>query len=300
MDRLQKKCVAVSVGLHSLLAAVLVFGPAFLVPSSKTVNMDVLTVIPDILVDAPSSNPGGNPNVKLQPPPAPPVQTQPQPQPQAQPPAPAPPPPKTEPVVKPEPVAPKDPTPQKPPHEPDFAKPATGKRQPTVNPKPSVRKPNPRAKASDTSADSAAEERAAERAAANARNQARLALKGAAESIGNVASSSPSVEIPSGPGGLAYANYAQYVKTVYTEAWAAPADINDDNATTKASVTIARDGTVVSWKIVDLSGNSAMDASVRNTLERVRTIGREFPTGAKEDQRTFTISFNLKAKRQLG
>jgi outer membrane biosynthesis protein TonB len=293
MDRLQKKCVVASAGLHGLLAAVLVFGPAFLVPASKTVNLDVLTVLPATLVDAPLSNPGGNPNLRQLSPPAPRVQPAPQP------PAPAPPPPKSEPVVKPEPVAPKEPAPKTPSDEPDFTKPATTKRGPVVNPRITTRKTSPSAKAPDATADSEAEERAQAKADADARRRARAALSGALASVGNVAASSTSVEIP-GPGGLAYANYAQYVKTIYTDAWMPPADINDDNATTKASVTIARDGTVVSWKIIGFSGNSVVDASVRNTLERVRTIGREFPVGAKEDQRTFTISFNLKAKRQLG
>jgi TonB family protein len=290
MDRLQKKCVIVSASMHGLLAATLLFGSAFLAPSgNKSPDLDVLTVIPDLMVDTPISNPGGNPNVKQPPPLAAPVIVPPPP------PAPQP---RQETAVKPPQPVPDKPAPEKISDEPDPTRPATGKHVPTVNPKLVTRKADPRAK---TSADdnSEAEARAEAKAAADARNRARLALQGAATGIGSVASSSTSVDIP-GPGGQAYANYAQVVKSVYTQAWTVPADVDDDQATTKARVTIARDGRVLSAKIIGPSGNAAVDASVQRTLERVQTIGREFPAGAKEDQRTFTISFNLKAKRQLG
>jgi TonB family protein len=277
MNRLQKKCVVASVSLHGLLAAVLLFGPAFLASRDQAVDMAVLDVIPATLVDAAFSR-GGTPNVKPPPPaplvkpePTPPAPT-PQPKPRPQPPVtrPTPPPPKPEP----EPVVPDKPA----------------KRLPNINTDLVTRAADDPAK---TRADAEARER--ERAEAEAR---RHAFAGALNRITDIAASSTEVTIP-GPGGQAYANYAQVVKSVYTHAWIVPADVNDDQATTTASVTIARDGTVLDARITRQSGNAAVDASVRRTLERV-TFVAPFPVGATEAKRTFTIKFNLKAKRQLG
>jgi len=70
-------------------------------------------------------------------------------------------------------------------------------------------------------------------------------------------------------------------------------------ANTKVSVTIGHDGSVISSRILNPSGDSRVDASVRRTLDRV-TFVAPFPEGAKEKERTFIINFNLKAKRLLG
>jgi TonB family protein len=281
MNRFQKKCVVASVSLHGLLAAVLLFGPAFLASRDQAVDMAVLDVIPatlvDALVDAAFSG-GGTPNVKPPPPaplvkpePTPPAPT-PQPQPRPQPPVtrPTPPPPKPEP----EPVVP-----DKPP-----------RRLPNINTDLVTRAADDPAK---TRADAEARER--ERAEAEAR---RRAFAGALNHITDIAASSTEVTIP-GPGAKAFADYAQIVKSLYTHNWLVPDGVDDDQATTTASVTIGRDGTVLEARITRQSGNAAVDASVRRTLERV-TVVAPFPVGATEAKRTFTIKFNLKAKRQLG
>jgi TonB family protein len=65
------------------------------------------------------------------------------------------------------------------------------------------------------------------------------------------------------------------------------------------SVTIDRDGNVMSGHITKHSGNAAMDRSIENTLEKVTFI-EPFPAGSKDQQRTYTIKFNLQAKRSLG
>ena len=44
--------------------------------------------------------------------------------------------------------------------------------------------------------------------------------------------------MPEGPGGgtgPSYANYAQEVRRVYTEAWRIPPDVDDDEATVKVA-----------------------------------------------------------------
>jgi TonB family protein len=108
--------------------------------------------------------------------------------------------------------------------------------------------------------------------------------------------------MPEGPGGggVSYANYGQIVRKIYTDGWIVPDDMTDDEATVKVSVTIARDGKVLSGHIVSPSGSTAANRSIQNTLDRIRTIGLPFPEGAKESQRTFIMTFNLKAKKAFG
>jgi len=83
------------------------------------------------------------------------------------------------------------------------------------------------------------------------------------------------------------------------EAWLVPEGVEDDEATATATVTIARDGTVLSARILQPSGNSLVDQSVDMVLRRVK-VAAPLPDGAKEDQRTVTIKFNVRAKRLLG
>ncbi len=304
MGRLQQNCVIVSASLHGLLAGALLFGSAFLSPSSKSLKPDdrgVLDFVPVKTIDDLFSG-GGNPKApEVQP--LPKLQAQPQPQPQPPAPAPAPPPPKSEPEVKQaEPVAAKTPAPQKLDDEPDFTKPANGKRLPTVNKQLSVRKPSPRNTSSSPNPDSnpEADERAQARAAADARTRVRQAFNTALNGVGGVASSSTAVELKGpGGGGVPYANFLDAVKSLYARAWIVPDGVTDDSATAIASVTIARDGTVVSASITRPSGNALVDASVSAVLNRIRKAA-PLPDDAKESQRSVNIKFNVRAARSLG
>ena len=136
-----------------------------------------------------------------------------------------------------------------------------------------------------------------ERAAANAK-----LFANAGKRISSNLALSTQVDMPEGigGGGVSYAPYAQIVRAKYTQAWTIPNDATDDEAVVKVSVTIARDGSVISSRIITESGSKLVDRSIQNTLDRVTTIGVAFPAGAKESQRTFTISFSLKAKKLLG
>lgn len=102
-----------------------------------------------------------------------------------------------------------------------------------------------------------------------------------------------------GNSSAAYANYADVVKSVYEQAWVPPDNAENDEANTKVRVTIASDGTVISARIITPSGDAGVDASIQRTLERVTFI-KPFPAGAQEQERTYIINFNLKAKRMLG
>jgi colicin import membrane protein len=314
MDRTQKKCVAASTGFHLLLLLILLIGPAFVAAHSKKADdVPILDFIPVKTVDSLMSG-GGDPRgaappagpeaVKPEPPkPEPPKPEPPKPEPVV-----APPPPKPEP--RPEPVKEKDVKPVDKKPDPDSLEPAE---------KPQRRKPNITTEAVTRPRDTEAEKRAREareeareeaRAAAEAReyaqrvadNRRRLAsaLGGAANAIENGKSGSTSVLLRGpGGGGAPYANFLAAVKTIYQRAWILPDGVSDDDATVSASVTIARDGTVVSWKVLRNSGAVGVDESVRRALQRVK-FAVPLPEEAKESERTVNINFNVATKRALG
>jgi TonB family protein len=136
---------------------------------------------------------------------------------------------------------------------------------------------------------------------ADARRKAGQEALRAAQNIREGTSSATAVDEDFGPGGggPAYAGYASLVQKVYLDAWIAPDDTKDDAAITKARVTIANDGRVISADIISRSGDSQMDTSVQRTLDRVPSVGRPFPEGVKDKQRTYILKFDLKVKRGL-
>jgi len=285
MNRLQKKCLVATAGLHLLLVLVILFGSAFFISHSKPDETQVLNVIPANLVDAAFNS--GVKNAQV-----------PAPTPIAKPPEPTPPKPVVTPPTpqpKPEPVKPPEPEPVKPqklslddlkPLEPAKTEP----KKIEISLKPVVH--NVPKATTDTSAADAAH------AAAKAAKKRADAFASAARSIKKNASSATTVEMP-GTGSVSYANYASVVKSIYEQAWTPPDDTASDDANTKVSVTIGRDGSVIASRILNPSGDSRVDNSVRRTLDRV-TFVAPFPEGAKEKERTFIINFNLKAKRLLG
>jgi protein TonB len=292
MDRLQKKCLVASLVTHVLLLFLLVMGAAFFVPSRKSSDLPLFRVVPRKFVDDALSGGGGNPKIAPsdaqqkgetlvpQPAPPPPERTPaPKPQKPVEPP----------PVKKPELITPaKKPTPRlketvKKPPETTPSKPAP------LDLKPTTRKPT----------DLAKQQREAEaRKVAETGKQLARELSKARESLREGFQSGTVVDI-GGPGGEAYVNYAQWVKTVYEDAWVLPNDLLDEDSTAKVTVTIGRTGHVISARIERRSGNSILDKSVQRTLDKVKFVA-PFPEGAKEEQRTFTINFNLQAKRLSG
>jgi len=286
MNRLQKKCLIATAGFHLLLLVILLVGPGFFTAKPKPDDTQVLDVIPANLIDAAFSS-----GVKgAQPPPPTPIVKPPEPQPQ-----PTPEPPK--PVVKPEPVKPPDPEPVKLPDKlpPDdlkpVVKPLTKPPEHIIKPdlKPIVRKTPP--KDMDNSAAEAKEQK-------RLRDQRIKAFQNAARSIKDSSSKSTIVDVP-GESDLAYAPYKDAIGSIYYNAWTPPDDVANDDSNTKVSITIARDGTVISSRIITPSGDSRMDASVQRALDRVSSVP-PLPAGTKENQRTILMNFNLKAKRMIG
>lgn len=298
MDRLQKKCVFASTGFHLLLLLILLIGPAFVASRSQPDNMQILDFVALKTIDALIPPGGGNPHANS--PPAP-----------LEKPLPAPP----APVVKPAPPPPakvREPDPPKdtvkevsPPKDPDYSLEPSKERKPkkpTIDFTP-VTRPARDAKAdAKARADAQAREEARERATqeTDRRRRVAAAFGNAANSLEQGRSSDTTIELKGpGGGGVPYANFLQAVKSIYERTWIVPDGITDDNATTAVSVTIARDGRVVSSRITRSSGNPAVDRSVQVTLDRVK-YAAPLPDDAKEDQRTVTINFNVKAKRALG
>ena len=278
MSRLQKKCFIVSTGTHFLLVVILFVGPAFLSSKNKSEDLQALDFLPSMLIDANLA--GGGSKAAKQPSVTPPVAQAP---PQAPPPTPE---------KQPAPDPPKQ-TIKEQKADPESLEATTEpkKKTPQVSTKLVTRNNNQPAKPRKTSTpDIDAEERQ--------QTSARQELaKQFTRAAGSIRSSATTIE-DSGPGGggPSYANYAAFVMTAYKNAWEPPEDTASDDAVAKVSVTIARDGNVLSAEITRPSGDSYVDRSVERTLQRVKFIA-PFPEGAKDKQRTYIINFNLKMKR---
>jgi TonB family protein len=303
MNRLQQKCLLASGGLHGLLVLILLVGPGFFTPRRQAPDLPLLKMIPTKVVDEAFFSPGGNPLARPNPPVAraeePPAQSLPSPRP-PEPPRP-----------KPERFKPADP-----PAEPARAPKEAGTKPPVketatqpgntrgikVDPKLVVRRRGENAAARSTSRPRPSEDRNAE---AESQRQAveeiRTSWNKALSTLKDgLSGNGTTIDLP-GPGREAYANYAQVVRSIYDQAWIDPDQVSDDSATVRVEVVVVRDGTVASQQIVQRSGIPALDKSIEEALNRVRLRGLPpFPEGARENQRTFIIQFNLKAKRLLG
>jgi TonB family protein len=269
MNRLEKKCMIAATGFHLLLLLLLVIGPGFLSRSTPAPELPLIDFVPVRTVDNLMSG-GGDPKGGT-PPPA----LAPRPATVAAPPVPAP---KPEPAPEP---APKVPVTAKPaPKEPVVPKEDSFSTQVSSKPKPKPEISTTLVQRDRTAVNQAAKAKAdAERRAAQERAEAMNRLAQAVERIG---------------GGLS-GNFLQGVKKIYSDAWIVPDGIKDDTATVEVSVTIARDGSVVSSRIVNRSGDPAVNQSVQMTLDRVRRVV-PLPEDSTQSQRTVTITFNVKAK----
>lgn len=278
MNRLQKKCVIVTVGLHLLLLTILFVGPAFFNPEPKADNLTVLDVIPANLVDA-----AFNSGVKSAAPPPQPVAV-------PQPPAPAPQPQVAQPVPKPV-QPPPEPKPSLAKEIIKYFTPAP-KPEPVVTP-PEKTEPQPhKIQINTTLVTRPAPSNTRTEHPEDSKSDAK-ALSSALKNLEKNLSPATKIDMP-GNSSVAYANYASVVKSVYDAAWVLPNSVNADE-NIKVSVTIAREGTVISSRIITPSGDAPADDSVQRALVRV-TFVAPFPEEAKDNQRTYTIIFNPQVK----
>ena len=325
MDRMQKKCLTASASLHGFLALLLVFGSAFFVAKEKPLPYPILQFVPSRFVESALSGGGGNPNIvrtddvqkgspdapkQLINPPAQSAAKQqpaPAPAPEPEPPPEKPEPKRTEkklPDPKPEPTTsskkPK-PTPT------ETAKPKITDKPAPTKPRIDLTELKPVTRNVEDKRKAQAEEEAREatrqhNAAVASANAARQKF---AQQIGKAAgdlqrgfASGTKVEV-GGPGGEAYANYGAYVQTAFEDAWKIIQDLSDDDAVATIRVRIARDGRVLDARFVDRAGSAAMNKSVQRAMDAVKQLP-PFPEFIRDQERSFTIEFNLKAKLLLG
>ena len=318
--------------MHALLFVVLIVAPAFL-PEKPRANTPVINLVSarelDAILRAAEAPPAPAPVSSPAPAPVAPVVVEPAPAPKPVEPPPPPPPTKPiEPVKKKEVV--KEPPPKLVKVEPRPLPPSPkGKEAPvkketkkTKEPEPPPAKTAPtkstvkiadtktlisRKSEEDAKAKQKAEteERALSVAAAKADQQAHLQRVAMAKFIiGGIQGglSSPvdiHIDAGGGPNAAAFLDYGQMMVRIYEQMWLVPANLNDSLSIVSVTVTVARNGRVLKSQLLKPSGNSAIDKSVGETLQKVIQF-EPFPASFREAQKTFNIDFNLKAKRNTG
>jgi TonB family protein len=281
MDRLAKKCVIASSVLHGTLVLVLLVGPAFL-PAEKPIEAkQIIDFIPFKTLEASISG-GGNPNVP---------QTIPQPTPPT--PTPAPP----QPQRREEPPKREEPKREEPAKPEPKSEPKTEAKADDTGWKPSTKikvslKQTVRNTGSSTSRPTSSTSQNTDRS---------KVWSSAANNINKGASSPVQISEMRGPGGggIPYAGFNDALVSAYMRAWLIPGDAADETSKVVVSITLRRDGTVVSSSIKSRSGNSALDSSVQRALDKVNFVA-PFPDSVKDAQKTFWLEFDPRAKRMLG
>ncbi len=310
MDRLKKKCFAGSLAAHGAILLVMIFASAFF--TSHQQMEAVITPFTMVAIsDAPSSSP--NPSIEA-PAPSGPI-TPPQPErPDKEAVAVVEPvvrvrKPQRKPEVKPEAKPEEEPSKEEPskepvaesdhgtlPKQPDKSK--TGSKHPRTKPKPHTptvdlnRRADRRVQPVETdNGDSQAQKADQERRAALANS-----FNDAVKTIGTQGSGATEIAMP-GIVGPAFANYSHLIfskyKLRYDQEVLKAGEFATGNLSARVSITITRDGTVVSHKITASSGNRALDKLIRQVLDQVRTVA-PFPPETHDTERTFEIIFNLK------
>ncbi len=274
MGRLKRSCVVGSVVFHTLTLALLFLAPIIL--AKREEKVEVIDLIPSEIVD------------QIMAPPAPVAPPTP---PAPVPPAPTPPKP-TPPKPKP---TPPDPTPPKPkPVEPVKPKP---KPVEVVKPKPKPKPVKPKIKVNlnSTTRKPDTQKIKAQQAAAERARQAeakrRAALTQSLNNLDSKLSGRTSVNVPQGR--YAAANYESLIRRKYVDATIHPGTISGDPVV-KVQLVIARNGNVLSARIIGASGLASWDRAVQKALDRVKRIA-PFPAGMSGAKKTFSLNFNSRS-----
>jgi protein TonB len=272
MSRLLKKCFFLSVGLHVLLVAVLILGAAFLVTQPEKLPPVLSMIDPNVLENLlnPPSPPQTKPNINQ------PSATR---HPEVTPPRPP-----VKPVVQPPVVTPPKPPKVQPKPRPKNPKPNRPKKPKNTAKKPSDIKVNIGNTKNHTNKTRPNPPRPV-KPAINAKD-VNTALKGL-----NNLSAKIKVQV-SGSNRAAFATYAQHVVAVYRRAWQPLIPKNlARTRIAEVSVTIDRTGRVISARIIRRTGDAALDKSVQRALDKVRSVGKSFPSGSRDAKRTFILDF---------
>jgi TonB family protein len=299
MTRLQKKCLLFSLGLHGLLAVILI-GSAGFGSRPQQVELQILHFIPANIVDRAGAGGGAqvvNPPLQPQVPAPPRVQSPPQTQPQA--------------VhvelthvetARPKPLPRPEPTPA-PPEKEDSkelameSKSKSSHERPRHEVKPTYTLAHTSTHAKKPQADQSSQSMA--RAEARRLKAIENALNGLASDVRSSGSQSPIVDTEGIGGGEAFAGYRDVVFSYYYHAWITPDDAANRLGAADAKITILRDGSILSAELVHPSDDKSLDRSVERVLREVTKLP-PFPASTQDRQRTYVIRFSLEAKELSG
>ena len=188
-----------------------------------------------------------------------------------------------------------DPTPPKPkPVEPVKPKP---KPVEVVKPKPKPKPVKPKIKVNlkSTMRKPDTQKIKAQQAAAERARQAeakrRAALNQSLNNLDSKLSGRTSVNVPQGR--YAAANYESLIRRKYVDATIHPGTISGDPVV-KVQLVIARNGNVLSARIIGASGLASWDRAVQKALDRVKRIA-PFPAGMSGAKKTFSLNFNSRS-----
>ena len=272
MTRLIKRCFVLSVGLHLLVVAVLIICATYLFAEKpKEIQQKISLIAPEVLDNI------LNPSQPAPPSPQPPTPVRP--------------------------VKPNPPTPVKPavkPNPPRAIKTVRPDPPRPVKPKPKLRpqpKPNtktpakPRPKIKISSNTKTSNNTSQPKQKTNPRPPVSKKDLDSIRKASQQLSAAIQVNV-TGSNRAAFASYAAYVVGVYRRAWEPliPGNLSRSQVA-QVTVTIRRDGTVLSARITRRTGNAVLDRSVQTALNRVKRIGKVFPSGSRDTQQTFVLDF---------
>ena len=268
MSRLLKKCIFLSIGLHILLAAVLLICTAFFVAKPEKIRPTLSMIAPDVLDNL--LNPQRVTTPK--PTPQPPVRR----------------------IVTPTPPRKVTPTPPRKVTPTPPRKVTPKKQSPELKPTKSKVTPKPKRKTIKIAQNTQTSEGATVRPKKNTHPKTPSVSAKQLNTIKSMRSQlSAAINVNvAGANAAAFTSYANLVVGVYRRAWEPliPSELARSRIA-KVSVTIRRDGRVLSNMIIRNTGDTALDRSVQRALDRVSRIGKPFPSGSKDTQRTFTLDF---------
>lgn len=270
MSRLLKKCIFLSVGLHVLVAALLIAAAAFFIAKPDKVQPTLSMIAPEVLDNILNPKPTKPSPVK----PAPTVRRNVVPQPPK--------------PVQPNRVVPTPP--RKVQNTPVPKKPAPLPRT-TKSTRP---KPSPSKNIRITTSNKTVGSNAPKPVTTPAPTRPKVDSSALAQKVQNLRGKlSAGIKVNvSGANAAAFTSYAQHVVSVYRRTWQPliPKNLTRSRVAV-VEVTIDRTGRVLSSRITRKTGDAALDRSVQSALDRVKTIGKAFPAGSKDSKRTFTLDF---------
>jgi len=146
--------------------------------------------------------------------------------------------------------------------------------------------------AANEAADRAARE-AHDRAVKAAADQWKTTVGGLRTKLEAGLSGQTEISVPGpGGGGEVWIGYGTYLKSFYEARWRRPSSLPVPVAYVGVAITVARDGRLVRFDLLEKSGIKVLDDSVLEVIQRYRTLER-LPAGSTDPERTFRIKFRL-------